>query len=131
MYLNDKLIGQVCHIEDAMPGGRWNKEKSNEDNRHERNLMLMCYKHHKLTDDVTVYDVPYLKWIKKRHEDNVSSNITPTTLVMSNFEAVNVVSSNFTGGSKTLIENTKNSNFIDINVDGDSNSNPEDFDPNA
>lgn len=65
MYLNDKLIGQVCHIEDAMPGGRWNIENSNEDNRHERNLMLMCYEHHTETNDVAIYDVGFLKQLKK------------------------------------------------------------------
>lgn len=67
------------------------------------------------------------------HEYNVSNNINPTSLVISGCEGITVGFSNFTGGSKTQIENTKTSNFIGIKNDGGLNSklNPEDFDPNT
>lgn len=63
------FIGEVCHIEGAMPGGeRFNKNQSNEDRRKFENLMLMCHKHHKITDDVSKYTVEKLKEMKRNHE---------------------------------------------------------------
>lgn len=64
------FIGEVCHIEAAMPGGeRFNKNQTNEDRRKFENLMLMCHKHHKITDNVDEYTVKKLKAIKKEHEN--------------------------------------------------------------
>lgn len=66
---NGVFIGEVCHIEAAMTGGeRFNKEQSNEDRRKFSNLMLMCHKHHKVTDDVEKYTVDVLKRMKEEHE---------------------------------------------------------------
>lgn len=66
---NGTFVGEVCHIEGAMPGGeRFNKDQSNEDRRKFSNLMLMCHKHHKITDDVSEYTVEKLKKIKYDHE---------------------------------------------------------------
>lgn len=63
------FIGQVCHIEAAMPGGqRFNINQSNEDRRKFENLMLMCHKHHKITDDVNKFTVEKLKEMKRNHE---------------------------------------------------------------
>ena len=33
MFDNGNYIGEVCHIEDAMPGGRFNPDKTNVQNR--------------------------------------------------------------------------------------------------
>ncbi|AKL94721.1 hypothetical protein CACET_c12560 [Clostridium aceticum] len=66
---NGVFIGEVCHIEGAMPGGeRFNKNQSNEDRRKFENLMLMCHKHHKITNDVYKYTVEKLREMKKNHE---------------------------------------------------------------
>ncbi|MCY6370660.1 hypothetical protein [Clostridium ganghwense] len=63
------FVGQVCHIEAAMPGGeRFNKNQTNEERRHFDNLMLMCHYHHKVTDNVDEYPVERLKEIKADHE---------------------------------------------------------------
>lgn len=64
-----KFIGQICHIESALPGGeRFNEDQSDEDRRGFDNLILLCYPHHIETDDVDEYPVEYLKQIKFDHE---------------------------------------------------------------
>ncbi|MDX8367873.1 hypothetical protein [Cytobacillus sp. IB215665] len=63
------FIGQVCHIEAAMPGGpRFNPKQTDEERRAYSNLMLLCYEHHIVTDDVKKYSVSVLKNMKKKHE---------------------------------------------------------------
>lgn len=63
------FVGQICHIEAAMPyGQRFNSKQTNEERRSYENLMLMCYEHHKSTDDVDEFSVERLKEIKKFHE---------------------------------------------------------------
>ncbi|MBY7740128.1 hypothetical protein [Paenibacillus polymyxa] len=73
---NGNFIGQVCHIEAAMPGGeRFNPKQTNEDRREFSNLMLMCYEHHIVTNDVSNYTVKKLKNIKKNHEEKYLSAV--------------------------------------------------------
>lgn len=63
------FVGQVCHIEAAMPGGeRFNLNQTNEERRSESNLLIMCHEHHVKTDNVKVYSVERLKKMKERHE---------------------------------------------------------------
>lgn len=63
------FIGQVCHIEAAEEGGeRFNPNMTPEERRQFSNLLLMCYPHHKITNDVGVYTVAKLKKIKATHE---------------------------------------------------------------
>jgi len=63
------LIGQVCHIEAAEEGGqRFNENQSNEDRRAFSNLLLMCYQHHIVTNNVDQYDVAAMRAIKSNHE---------------------------------------------------------------
>src|SRR5215468_8384861 len=71
LMMNEKgvFIGQLCHIEAAEPGGqRFNPAMTNEDRRATSNLMLMCYEHHKVTDDVKKFPVTSLKKMKSDHE---------------------------------------------------------------
>jgi hypothetical protein len=75
------VIGQICHIEAAEKGGpRFNVEMSNEDRRQFSNLMLMCYAHHKVTDDITKYPVSTLQQIKEEHEAKYTRG--PEKLIM-------------------------------------------------
>lgn len=68
------FIGQVCHIEAAEKGGpRFNKAMSNEERRAAANLMLMCYAHHKETDDVKKFPVSKLRKMKRDHERRFST----------------------------------------------------------
>lgn len=70
------FIGQVCHIEAAEEGGeRFNPNMTNEERRSFDNLMLMCYEHHVVTNDVLKYPVSKLKKMKKDHEDKFSGVI--------------------------------------------------------
>lgn len=73
--LNDKglLMGEVCHIEAAMPGGeRFNPNQTNEERRAGSNLILLCHEHHLETNDVEKYTVKRLKKMKKAHEKKYS-----------------------------------------------------------
>ena len=73
---NANFVGEVCHIEAAMPGGeRFNPNMTNEDRRSFGNLMLMCHHHHVVTDDVEKYTVEKLKEMKRNHEAKYSGII--------------------------------------------------------
>lgn len=70
------FIGQLCHIEAAEDGGeRFNENMNNEERRGFSNLMLMCYEHHIITNDVKKYTTHILKKMKKDHEDKFSGII--------------------------------------------------------
>jgi hypothetical protein len=67
------FIGQICHIEAAEKGGeRFNSLMTNEHRRAFENLMLMCYRHHTITNDVVRYPVFKLKKMKADHEATFS-----------------------------------------------------------
>ena len=69
MNLDGVFIGQICHIEAAEEGGeRFNPAMTNEQRRSAANLMLMCYEHHQVTNDVAKYTVKILKGFKEDHE---------------------------------------------------------------
>lgn len=73
---NGDFVGQICHIESAMPKGeRFNPHMTNEDRREFRNLVLMCYQHHIKTNREDVYTVERMKEIKANHERKYSENI--------------------------------------------------------
>jgi hypothetical protein len=73
MDANGVFVGQLCHIEAAEPGGqRFNAGMTNEERRAAENLMLMCYEHHKVTDDVPKFPVKRLKEMKREHEQRFS-----------------------------------------------------------
>ena len=63
------FVGQICHIEAANPGGqRFNPNSTDEQRRSFENLLLLCYRHHKETDDIAAYDADALRTIKHQHE---------------------------------------------------------------
>lgn len=63
------FVGEICHIEAAEEGGeRFNPNQSNEDRRAFNNLILMCHRHHVITNDVKAYPVIRLQKIKLNHE---------------------------------------------------------------
>ncbi|ALC87393.1 hypothetical protein AM499_17410 [Bacillus sp. FJAT-22090] len=73
--LNNKgnVVGQICHIEAAMPGGeRFNAKQSNEERRAFSNLILLCYDHHIETNEVKQFSVERLKKMKADHEKKFS-----------------------------------------------------------
>lgn len=70
IFNNDGLyIAELCHIEAAKKGGpRFNKLQSEDERRSFENLMFMCHRHHKETDNEIKYPVSKLKDIKAKHE---------------------------------------------------------------
>jgi hypothetical protein len=67
---NDGVFaGQICHSEAAEEGGeRFNLAMTDEERAAVSNLMLMCYEHHVITNDVDKYPVSVLKAMKAEHE---------------------------------------------------------------
>jgi len=69
---DDQLIGQICHIAAASPGGeRYNPSQTDEQRRSSANLILLCANHHKVTDNVEEYTVSKLLDMKKSHEQRI------------------------------------------------------------
>ncbi|MEZ5333610.1 MAG: hypothetical protein R2991_16605 [Thermoanaerobaculia bacterium] len=66
---SDQFVGQICHIEAANTHGeRYNQCQTDEERRSPDNLLLLCYKHHKETDNVELYSTERLRTIKLEHE---------------------------------------------------------------
>ncbi len=131
MMIGDTRFGQVCHIEDALPGGRWNPTRSNEDNRREDNLMLFCYEHHKITDNVVNYPSEDLKEMKRIHEHRITKGITPTVVEISGDGDVTMYRANISGGAQFKTAGAGKKRIVNLNVEGGKNSHltEEDFLP--
>lgn len=68
-------IAQLCHIKAANEGGpRYDLSQTDEDRRTIENLLFMCYRHHKETDDVIKYPAQKLLEIKLNHESNYTES---------------------------------------------------------
>ena len=62
-------VAELCHIEAAKSGGpRFNPAQSDEDRRAFANLLFLCHRHHKETDDKRLYPVDHLQEMKAKHE---------------------------------------------------------------
>src|SRR5690349_10429578 len=63
------FVAEICHIRAALPAGeRFDASMTNDERRAPNNLMLMCHRHHVVTDDVTLYPVERMEQIKASHE---------------------------------------------------------------
>lgn len=63
------FVGQICHIEAANLGGqRYNPKSTDDDRRSFDNLLLMCYRHHRETDDEATFSAQSLRTMKSDHE---------------------------------------------------------------
>lgn len=66
---NNLLIAQLCHIEAVSPEGpRYNPNNTTENVNGYDNLMFLCYRHHKETDDFDRFNTDRLRTIKRDHE---------------------------------------------------------------
>jgi hypothetical protein len=68
---NDKglYIAQLCHISAANKGGqRYNEKQTDEERSAPENLLFMCHRHHKETDNEADYPVDKLTELKINHE---------------------------------------------------------------
>jgi hypothetical protein len=68
--INQTLVGNVCHIKAAKPGGpRYDPNQTNDERHGYDNLLLMCSIHNKIVDDdEATYTVDRLKKMKADHE---------------------------------------------------------------
>lgn len=70
---NGDWVGEVCHIEAALPEGeRFNDSMTNEERRAPSNLLLLCHPHHVTTNNVAAYPVARLAKMKADHEAKYS-----------------------------------------------------------
>ncbi len=78
MIESDTVVGEVCHIEAANKGARYNANASDDELRDFNNLLLMCERHHKIIDaDEEKYTITLLKQWKKEHEEKYANGEFP------------------------------------------------------
>lgn len=70
----ENVIGEICHIEAANEGGeRYNSNQTDEERRHEKNLILLCANHHRITNNTEIYTVESLQKMKEEHKSKFRS----------------------------------------------------------
>ena len=85
-------ISNICHIEAAEKGGqRFNENSTNKKRASYENLILLCNKHHKITDDVETYTVEKLKEMKRKHEIAIAKKISEQNVLSKYPSALNLV----------------------------------------
>lgn len=63
------LVAQLCHIEAVSPDGpRYNPDTTTEQVNSYDNLVFLCYRHHRETDNQKAFDKGFLTKIKYEHE---------------------------------------------------------------
>lgn len=69
------FVGQICHIEGFSANGPRFNASLGLKSREFENLILLCYKHHKMIDsNPTIYNIEFLKNLKKTHEAQILSS---------------------------------------------------------
>ncbi|UWZ85253.1 hypothetical protein [Occallatibacter riparius] len=67
------FVGEICHIEAAKTGGeRFRAAMTDEERRSFDNLLLLCHRHHVVTNNVHKFSVSKLKEMKAAHERKFS-----------------------------------------------------------
>jgi hypothetical protein len=73
--IKGNILGQICHIEAANPGGeRYNPNQTDDQRAAFENLILLCGHHHIVTNDFEYYPVEVLKQMKVEHEARFQSS---------------------------------------------------------
>jgi len=93
------FVGEICHVEAAKTGGeQFRAEMTDEERRSFENLLLMCHRHHVVTNNVEKYPVAKLKGMKAAHErkysqieEKMSATITDQSLQSETTEAVTLI----------------------------------------
>lgn len=68
-------ISELCHIKAANQGGpRFDKSQTDEERRSPENLLFMCHRHHKETDEINKFSTEKLIEIKRRHESKYTES---------------------------------------------------------
>lgn len=71
------MLGEMCHIHAASPGGpRYDPSQPDEERNEEQNLLLLCPTHHSVIDQApAIYTVESLQSIKRMHEAWVAERL--------------------------------------------------------
>lgn len=85
---NDTNLSEICHIEDAKPGCRYNPNMSDEERSSYDNLILLCPNHHVETSNENKFNVEDLKKMKRTHEDSIRKQIDPLQILSRNPSAL-------------------------------------------
>lgn len=73
-YRKQFKLSNICHIEDAEVGGRFNPKMTDKERASFENLILLCPNHHIETNNIGKYTVDSLKEMKQKHESLSISN---------------------------------------------------------
>lgn len=87
----DLNYSNICHIEDANPGCRYNPNMTDKERAHYDNLVLFCPNHHIETNNETLYPKETLLKIKNEHESKILQILSGTGSLSKNPSALNEV----------------------------------------
>ncbi len=88
---NTNNFSNICHIEDAEEGGRFNPNMTDKQRSSFENLILLCPNHHLETSDTEKYTVDSLRKMKQRHESlSISKGLTRNPSMLKN--TINAIS---------------------------------------
>lgn len=109
-------LSNICHIEAAEKGGqRYNEDSTEDERRSYDNLILLCHKHHKITDDVETYTVEKLKEMKQEHEIAIAKKISEQNVLSKYPSALNKVINSL--GKVFLTDTTPDEEFLVPNAE--------------
>lgn len=84
-------ISNICHIEDAEEGGRYNPNMTDKQRAGFENLILLCPNHHIETNDTDIYTVESLREMKQKHESlSISKRLIENPSMLKN--TINAIS---------------------------------------
>lgn len=89
--INESNFSNICHIEDAEEGCRFNPNMTDKQRASFENLILLCPNHHIETNNTEKYTVDSLREMKQRHESlSISKGLTRNPSMLKN--AINAIS---------------------------------------
>jgi hypothetical protein len=88
---NTTNFSNICHIEDAEEGGRFNPNMTDKQRSSFENLILLCPNHHIETNDADKFTVDSLREMKQKHESlSISKGLAKNPSMLKN--AINAIS---------------------------------------
>lgn len=87
----DINYSNICHIEDANPGGRYNSNMTDKQRASYKNLILLCPNHHIETNDTNKYPKETLLQMKREHEDSVRQKLSEKDILTRHSSVLSIV----------------------------------------
>jgi hypothetical protein len=90
---SNALLGEVCHIRGASPGGpRFDSRQVDGERNEVSNLIILCPTHHSLVDqDLATYSADTLIAMKLQHEDRVATILSSALTALDDRQAMDLV----------------------------------------